>query len=330
MKSIFRAVTAEDAERVSLFLCRAFHASPDAPFLDRSLMAWKYFEPRGDWEGPRAYILERDGAIKAHAGIWPVTFSGGELRGIHMIDWASAADAPGAGLALVQKLAALFDFIYAIGGTEMTRKALPGFGFVEIGRQWIGACPLRPLRQITTHQYRNWKLGPRLFRNYFWSRQRKDVPESFEEISPDRIPAIPYDTRSSPRSPAFFEYLLRCPAARVRLYRIYDERGDKGHFALAVVRGQARIAGIWGDFDAAFSLARQAALRLNDAFELAGGGTEGCSETAAVHSGLHIVGHLPVYLLNKRGNFKPGQDFQFQLSDNDVCFLDEGRYSYWT
>jgi len=48
-----------------------------------------------------------------------------------MIDWASAEEAPGAGLVLVQTLAGIFDFILAIGGSAMTQKALPSFGFVE-------------------------------------------------------------------------------------------------------------------------------------------------------------------------------------------------------
>jgi hypothetical protein len=37
-----------------------------------------------------------------------------------------------------------------------------------------------------------------------------------------------------------------------------------------------------------------------------------------------------VYLLNRKGKLDLSPDFQFQLSDNDVFFLDSGGNSYWT
>src|SRR5258708_13141417 len=166
MKSILRPTSINDLSMVRQFLQRAFNTGPDAPFLDSSVMAWKYWDRRDDWEGPRAYVLERDGVIVAHAGIYPLTFGAGEVRGAHMIDWASAKDSPGSGLALLQKLSTMFDFIYSIGGSEMTCTLLPAFGFVEYTRQWNAARPLRPLQQILNHQYRNWKLAPRLVRNF--------------------------------------------------------------------------------------------------------------------------------------------------------------------
>ena len=87
-----------------------------------------------------------------------------------MIDWCAAKGSPGTGLALVQKLAAMFDFMYSIGGSDQTRKVLPAFGFVEVTKAWTAARPLRPLRQILTHQTVNWKLAPRLARNCLWSK----------------------------------------------------------------------------------------------------------------------------------------------------------------
>ena len=196
MKSSLRPTSIEDLDRVCQFLQQAFNTTPDAAFLDPAVMAWKYWDRRDDWEGPRAYVLERDGVIVAHAGLYPVTFAAGEVRGIHMIDWASAKDSPGAGLALVQKLNSMFDFIYSIGGSEMTCKALPAFGFIETARQWRGARPLRPLQQILQHQRRNWKLAPRLLRNSLWALAKTsgdglDEGWKAEEISAwRRLPAL--------------------------------------------------------------------------------------------------------------------------------------------
>jgi hypothetical protein len=328
------------------FLQRAFNVSADAPFLNSAVMAWKYWDRRDDWDEPRAYVLERDGVIVAHAGIYPMTFSTSQVRGVHMIYWASAKESPGSGLALLQKLDTMFDFIYSIGGSEMTRKILPAFGFVECAKQWRCARPLRPLQQIATHQCRNWKLAPRLGRNYLWTLPKASLDSlhqdwRVEEIGPDEVSENFYSQDSanicfSPRSSAFFEYLLRCPMMQMHLYGIHDKRETKGHFAIGVLRGQARIAGVWlrdpdgKAWQAAFSLAQKAALRLEGAYEFVAAGTKGSSQQGATASGLRIIRDTPVYLLNKKGKLTLPPEFQFQLSDDDSLFLDSGTSSYLT
>jgi hypothetical protein len=343
MKSTLRPTFPNDVGALRQFLCRAFGSAEDAPFLDPAVMAWKYWERRDDWAEPRAYVLERDGAIVAHAGVMPMTFGAGEVRGVQMIDWASAPEAPGAGVALVQKLVARFDFIYSIGGSDLTQRALPAFGFVEHARHWNGARPLRPLRQILTHQHRNWKLAPRLVRNWAWSLPTSAngglrLDWTWEQIEPREICE---EIQSSgcavfgPRQSAFFDYLLRCPTARIRLYCIRDQGGLNGHFAISTLRSQARIAGVWlrdpspAAWQTAFCIAQRVA-RLEGANEVVAGGTDGESEQAASRSGLRIIRHIPVYLLNKKRKLDLRQDFQFQLCDYDGFFLDMGNASYWT
>ncbi len=336
----------EDLSKLQTFLEQAFGSRPDAPFVQPAMMSWKYWDDRDDWSGPRSYLLERDGAIVAHAGLWPLTFGtgAGALRGIHMIDWASAREVPGAGLALVQKLAALFDFIVAIGGSEMTRKVLPAFGFAEQAQQWTGTRPLRPVRQIITHQTRNWKLAPRLVRNSLLAWRGTKSVEGWRsaEIRPRDIAPELYaeqnaeNAHASPRSPAFFEYLSRCPAARVTLYGIYDDRGLRGHFALTLVRGQARVAGVWlikpdrVAWNAAYALAQQSTRQLHDASEIVATGTGDLSGKGAADSGFRVSKSAPVYLLNKRGKLTLSTGFQFQLSDDDEAVLDTGAVAYRT
>ncbi len=335
MKSTLRPTSPADLNEVRQFLQRAFNAAPDAPFLDPAVMAWKYWDRRDDWDGPRGYVLERDGVIVAHAGIYPMTFAG-EARGIQMIDWASTADAPGAGVALLQKLDGMFDFIYSIGGSDMTCRMLPAFGFVEYARQWRAARPIRPLRQILTHQHRNWKLAPRLARNLARSVSGRRSTKSWklEEIAPAGISDGIYP--QSPRSPAFVEYLLRCPALKTRLYGINDESGARGHLAIGVLRGQARVAGVWfrdpdqESWQAAFSLARQAAARLEGVCEIVAAGTVGVSEQGALLAGMRMATQKPIFLLNRKGKLSLPAEFQFQLCDDDVFFLDTGSSSYWT
>lgn len=344
MKFSFRPTTAGDLPALSRFLVRAFEAGPNAPFLNPAVMAWKYWERRDDWTEPRSYVLERDGTIVAHAGIWPLTFGEGDktLRGIQMIDWGSAREAPGAGLALCQRLATIFDFIYSIGGSEATRRILPAFGFKEYTRQWRGACPLHPIRQILTHQNRNWKLAPRLVRNWWWSVRGRTPRENWKaiEISPEQIqPAScvpsPAEALFSPRPPAFFAYLLRCPAARFRLYGIFDSGESRGYFVTGVVRAQARIAGIWlcqptqNAWAAAYFLARRTAQTWNEPNEVVVAGSGDTAREGAARAGFRMIGGTAVYVLDPKKNLLLSPDFQFQLSDDDAGFL-ESTAAYWT
>jgi hypothetical protein len=327
MKSTFRAACPEDIEAIREFLAAAFGASRDAPMLAPAAMNWKYWTERGDFTGARAWLLERDGAITAFAGLWPLTF--GAARGVHMIDWASAKEAPGAGLAIVQKLATMFDFMLAIGGSDQTQAVLPAFGFKECARLWEGARPLRPLPQILSHQRRGWRLAPRLARNAWLALGSSPSPGRFQEVAPGQINAG-WSTRSAPRSPAFFEYLAQCPFTPFRFYSI-----EGGHFVLSLVRGQARVAGIWLDghrnaWREAYALTQKAARRIPGANEVIVIGTGVETRGAAMSAGYRVVDGPPVYLLNKKGKLTLPPDFQFQLSDDDHAFLDTGAADYRT
>lgn len=332
------------------FLAKVFGVDADAAFLAPEIMAWKYWDRRQDWTEPRSYVLEREGVIVAHAGLWPMTFGGaaGSARGIQMIDWASAKDSPGAGVALVQKLTGMFDFIYSIGGSADTRKVLPAFGFREYKQQWKGVRPLRPLQQMLTHQSRDWKLAPRLVRNLMWTmkgnhnadRRWEAVQVQPEELSTAAFTSLPPEGREadfSPRSPAFFEYLARCPVSKFSTYRILEDGRVQGHFTLSLVRGQARLAGVWLEhpnaetWAGAYSLVKQQALRLPGANELIASGTDsGPSRAAAEDAGLRTVAGPLVYLLDKRKKLSLSPDFQFQFSDDDGAFADGGTAAYWS
>jgi hypothetical protein len=319
MKSVFRPTSAGELPAVQDFLARTFGIDRSAPPLDAAMMRWKYWDPRHDWDEPRSYVLEKDGEITAHAGVWPQVFP--TARGIQMIDWAAAKEAAGAGLVLVQKLAGICDFMYSIGGTEMTRKVLPGFGFVEHGSHWRGVAPLRPWRQMATHQVHNWRLAPRLVRNFMWSKRGANRS---------------WDSRAFVPADGFLEYLSRCPAAKFHFFEMTAKDGDKGRFAISVLRGQARLAGVWlatpgaEDWEKAYSLARRTAFGLAEANELVAMGSDGMTREGAAKAGFHVAPGPPVFLLDKKKKFAPPEGFQFQLCDNDGAFLDTGDPGYWS
>ncbi len=342
MKATFRATTPADQVPLSDLLAQAFDVRPTSSLLDPAVLDWKYWKPRQDWDEPRSYVLENDGRMVAHAGIWPVIFPKERVRGVQMIDWCATKGSPGAGLALVQKLAGMFDFMYSIGGSDQTRKVLPAFGFAEVAKAWTAARPLRPLRQILTHQTVNWKLAPRLVRNLLWSKSSDASAPGWRtvKLNPSDIPseliASSETTQFSPRPAEFFEYLLQCPSVRYQLHGIAKEEDLQGYFALGVLRGQARVGGVWlrnpsqEHWRIAYALAQEVARRLPGAYEIAATGSQGPSGQAATECGLRIIRNTPVYVLNKKGKFTLPKDFQFQMTDDDAAFLDLGVSSYYT
>ncbi len=327
--STFRPTTIADEARLIQFLARAFSVGTQAAFLDPALLRWKYWTPREDYLEARSYVLERNGEITAHAGVWPISTrtEGVCARGAHMIDWASDASAPGSGAALVQRLIRQFDFMYSIGGSSMTQTVLPAFGFKEVTQAWLGVRPLRPLRQMLFHQTRDWKLLVRLARNTWWSMApmaRGGNAWSAAEASADDFDPPVW----CPRSPGFFRYIEQCPTIHLRLYRLLAKGIEEGWFALSVVQKQARIAGVWlkdpssANWRSAYRAAQEVAGSIAEAYEIAAAGSAGASEMAAQHAGFRIVRREPVYLLQKVGT--PLMPFEFQLADNDEFFLSAG------
>ncbi len=306
-------------------------------------MRWKYWISREGYPEPRSYVLERNERIVAHAGLWPVVLNGpsGTSRGVHLMDWASAPEAPGCGLALVRRLLAMFDFLYGIGGTQMTRKVLPALGFQRVLDFWTAARPLRVFQQMRSHQSFGWKLPARCVRNFVWSRtpntthtagwtiKAADLNGTESELTTAGCP----DRAARPN--AFFRYLQKCPDAVVRVFDIHNGGRNEGRVAMSFVRNQARLLGLWPTspssegLRAAYALAQQAARNTGCAFEITAAGSTAASEQAAADSGFRIMRRDPVYLLRRNGNLPP-IPFEFQMADNDAGFLNGGRPEFLT
>ncbi len=346
MSSSFRATTLDDLDAIRAFLGEIFEVGPGAAFLSPGMLNWKYWEPRGDWDGPRGYLLEQGGAIVAHAGVWPLAVGPGtgNLRGAQLIDWGASRQSSGAGISLLMKLTRKFDFMIGIGGTEATRKILPAFGFEKRKEMWRGARPIRPLGQALTHQTRNWKLPLRFLRNSFWASQPANSPYTqweareigSQEIAPEIYSAATAGTGFAPRPPSFFDYLLRCPEVPFRLYGIFEQGVAKGHFSIGLLRGQARLAGAWliepspAAWAAAYSLATEAARAIPNANEILAAGCDQASLQGATRAGFRIVKGPDVSVLDEKKRLSLPADFQVQLCDDDAAFLDVGKPTYVT
>ncbi len=327
MNSGFRPATAADEGRLIEFLARAFGAARDAPFIEPSLMRWKYWEPREDCAEPRSVVIERDGRIVAHAGLWPVTVGvgGRSERGVHMIDWASDAAAPGAGASLLQRLTKNYDFVLAIGGSEATQSVLPMFGFREVDEALTWARPIRPWRQMVRHRSRGARLPLRLVRNWWWSKtpaRAIDRGWSAVEAGGEMEPLVGARERDAP----FFRYLARCPAARSLTFHVEREGRRIGFFGLTIVGEQARLSGVWledesaGNLRAAFQLAQRAAIRHAGASEFVARGAGQASAAAAQEAGLRVRARNRVFVYRRGGGAAP-LPLRFQMADDDHVFL---------
>ena len=333
MSSILRPTTIDDEARIIELESRVFGVGPDAPFLNPALLRWKYWEPRADTADPRSLVIERDGRIAAHVGLWPVTICKGAKgeRGVQMMDWVSAPEAPGAGVSLLQRLTKSYDFVYSIGGTAMTQSILPKFGFRTVATTAMFARPLRPFRQILRHQSRDAKLPIRLARNLWWAKVPAAAPASKWSVALAEGPA----TVNKERGEGFFEYLKKCPAVRFVGFDLMNEGRREGFLGLSFVNHQARLAGIWLDnptqenWRAAFQLAQQEALRDTAGLELVARATTKEAKTAAAQAGLRFRREASVFLF-RRGTGDGSLPLQFQMADDDAFFLTEGRSEFQT
>ncbi|HTZ73413.1 MAG TPA: hypothetical protein VMB47_05810 [Candidatus Aquilonibacter sp.] len=334
MKAVLRPTTENDAPEVVSFLTPLLQRESLRP----DLLRWKLWAPRDDYAEPRSYVLERNGRIIAHAGIWPTTVRtvAGTVRGCHLFDWAADARALGAGVAIVQRICEMFDFIYAIGGAQITQKIIPAIGFKQAGDAWSGARPLRPLRQALSHQYKDWRMPARLVRNAMWSviptGMRPEGWEIQEGLDGGDGRSLSLDNL---RSSGFLKYLQSCPTAQIRVFEIRKDDHNAGRFALSLLHNQVRIAGLWlnnpspENLCVGYALAQQVARTMSDAFEITSTGSTPESERAAVAAGFRIRKHTPIYLLSFKTGPLPAA-FDFQMADTDAVFQSAGEPCYWT
>jgi hypothetical protein len=335
-KLLFRPSEPADYEQIVALLSNVFEVPTDAAFLRRPVMQWKYWDERPDWPERRGYVLQAGDRLVGHVGLWPgiVTRANEARRGVHMIDWVGAPDVPGAGLVQVQRVARLFDFVYAIGGSPATRGVLPAFGFKEIKTAITVARPLRPMVMLKADISHDWKLPARTARNLFWSMVPRTTPAAEAWECESTVLAGPVSSSASiDRDTAFFDYLSRCPAAVFRHFRLRQHGRDRGYMSLAMVRGQARLAGYWlnqptpGDEEAVFILAQRAAVALQGC-ELSCIVSNEAAAAAAARAGLRTRATKPVYLYDRQGALGQPADVTFHMSDFDAAFLDDGTADY--
>jgi len=349
MKTDFRQARPEDRARVTQFLKDIFHATGAEPALDPRQMRWKYEEEPSAtphaWTC-RNFLLERDGVILAHAGVWParMILEGKQYPGARLIDWAADPNAPGAGVSLLQKIAREEKIIYGLGGTQMTRKIFPALGFRPLSNIGYYARPLRPVRQILTHPRRlHWKAPARFLRNSWWSRSpRISVGAwSAHPTAPDAHTVWPSSESSTiavfHRNAGGFAYLSRCPVIRSAFYQVRNNSVPAGYFLLVYVPGQARIADAWIpdrdplSWQKLFTLAEREARKDPDVAELTSIAGLAPARQALLACGFQTVKEEQLMVYDPKRLLPPAlAETNFQLVDDDACYLHENRPAYQT
>ena len=248
------AAAPEMMPEILSLLREAFGAQPDSPNLEPGLLRWKYFDHNADPSSSRSYALRKGDMIAAHACAWPIRIATprGPVNAVQMLDWAASKRAPGSGVLLARKLEEIAPVLITTGGSEATQEVLPKVGFTRRTPFGYYARVLRPWRQFRTRPREGRKDLPRLIRNTLWSRSptapvrgwsSRALPHPDAELLA-RLDAQPVPYPQSFYSPAFLEFMLRCPAAEVRYFSLIKDSSAQGYFLLARVGGQARLANL--------------------------------------------------------------------------------------
>ena len=346
MKLQFRKTSPQDAPAVAAFLQRIFEIDPGLPLIAPRHLHWKNWEARPDWPGSRGYVMTREEVIVAHGTVVPISCVSGEqrLNIVHLIDWAADPKSVGSGVTIMRQIARLTDGILAVGGSEMTQKVLPAFGFKVRGEVTHFARPLRPLRRLTGEKP-TLRAGARFARGVLWSLQAPAVrtegwtairiaPEQLESQAPP-WPCAVEGTAIIERTAETMAYLLRCPVTPMELYAVAKDGVHRGYFLLAHAPGQIRIADFHVDSEdreswrALVQLAVLQAKRNPDAAELAAVGSDPVTRQALLDSGFHSRGDFALRLLPGKGGEFPAWPMRYQMIDSDAAYLHAGKDDYW-
>jgi len=346
MKPIFRAATPDDYPRLREFLIRIFRAGTDDLFLRQEQMHWKYWEPRPDWQGPRSFIVEHDGNIAAHGGVWPMPVrlceGGGWIPSFNLIDCASDPTYPGLGMAMVRKMAADGEPVWVFGGTPAARAMREAGGFQKVHTVGIHGLPLRPAAMERNRLAFGWRGVARLGRNIKSSLSTPAVPAGWSAVALSAFAAQAQadgeadDAWSGSRfqsSLSIASYYERCPVATMKWWELRRDGKRAGYFCLALTPGQARLVdGRVGDgssihWQALAGLAAAQA-RTEGAHELAAWGAREEVREGLDKAGVRLRTTDDLMLYDRLKRLPAGETFDFHFLHSDRAFLHPGTPAY--
>ncbi len=350
-----QSTTLSDLDAVAEVLVAGFKAAPDAPFVDRGLLQWKYFEPGPSWEGARSYLLRNGDRIQAHCGVSPINlrFADGVVTCLCFMDWVSAQNFPGAGVLLKRKIMGFAETALVVGGTDDTRAVIPRLNYKIVGDVGVFARVVRPWKQFRTRPTEGIvKDVARLARNAVWSRARAKaiIPEdwsavrlqSFDSAVSHVLRRLSFAHPTPERSADYLNYWLRCPAARVTGFSILNGSRIRGYFLLIRMGGQARIIDIrlaplagsgsneQADWNAAYALAAKTAEEDPETCEVSAVASTEFAQAALLASGFRRKGSLPLALYDPREKLSAAPAIFWNMIDGDFAYSYDPAFPYVT
>jgi hypothetical protein len=339
----------EDQFAVARFLGTEFGSDVPDGFLGAAFLDWKFFAARPEWNGSRSYIVPQGGEVAAHVCAWPLVFSGpsGDIRSVHLIDWAARSDVAGAGMMIYRHLMDLSGSVLAIGGSASARRVLPKIGFQPFGTVEIYARIVRPWLQFRTRpRGSTWREAARLARNTAWSFPPPPTPGSgWSAGRVDRAPVeldsvrrhgAVVDFSCGVRTAALLDYLLGCPIASCELFTVSHDGTLRGYFLLNHVGGQSRVIDIFvdsalpSDWLAVYRLAVRAAAVRPATCEITAFSALSWVAEMLRREGFRLRDEKPVVLFDPRGQFSGVPPLHLQMVDSDAFFLQSPLFPYLT
>jgi hypothetical protein len=343
----FSPTVRDDLGAVASLMLVGFRAAPDAPFVDKQLLEWKYFEAGPEWEGSRGYVLRQDDTIQAHCGVWPVhlSVSGKTVTCLCFVDWVSDRNVPGRGFLLKKKLMSFAETAIVVGGTEDTRAVIPRLGFKIASDVGFFVKVVRPWRQFRSRPSEG--VGrdiARLVRNTAWSRLylKSSMQPGWSAVQLDSFDDSLLDgccKRDDPtpwRSAEYLNYWLRAPTVSISAFVIQKAKKRMGYFLLSRVGGQTRIADLrvqstsQVEWNAAYSLAAQAAAADPETCEITGVASTLFAEMALRSSGFLQRGSAPLFLYDPQKKLRDSPPIYWNLIDGDAAYISDPEHPYAT
>jgi hypothetical protein len=290
--------------------------------------------------GSRSHVLMHGGSVVAHGGIWPVQLlvSGRSLSAFHLVDWAAARDAPGAGMTVLRQCCSQMAAVFSIGGSAMTRKVLPAFGFKPYNPMAILRRPLRPFQPVLRQSSRDWKMPARLLRNACWYISPLSglaADWSISPIDPGRIPKQLWPAPSaglavSFRSAALLAHIASCPGIQGSALALVAHKFGSvaGYILLVKVRNEVRLAdygpaGLDEETSRVLGAGAQslARLRFPDAHCIMTATSEPSCRSGFLRSGFRLSSEEPVKVLKLDRSLDSIDRFRLTLLDWDALCL---------
>jgi hypothetical protein len=339
MMSAFTSSPA-DRDSITALLSAALGIGENAPALDPNFQQWKYWGPHPLIDVSRSHILKEQGSVVAHGCVWPIQLCApsGSFKAFHLIDWAARRDIPGAGMQVLRQCCCGMAAMFSIGGSAMTRKILPAFGFKPYNHMTFLHRPLRPLQRALRESPADWKMPARVLHNlYMHLYPSRTLPEGWH-VSPAELGQIPeslWPTASagvavSQRSSQLLTHVMTCPAIRRSACGLLS-RGTNpaaAYLLLVQVRNQVRLADYGpSDLDEETSrilgLGAQAlALSLfPDATAVIAATSELPTRYGFLRSGFRLIGEEPIKVLKLDKSLSSIASFRLTLLDWDALCL---------